>query len=1510
MVYAESEVLYRVIGICREFTEESYMPVLRVAKQMRNTLSSMLIMVMVAACGGSGPAGAPVAGSPNTGGGSNTTPINDNVITLSWEDGSTENTVEDIMPRTLNITLKDNTGTAVVNEIVEVTTSLGTLFPSSGRVATNATGVASIQIDVTGAENGEAGAINVIQTDQGNGASVSARLTISAISSATSEEDANVLSLAWVDGSASNIISDTSSRTLQITLTDSQGSPLDGELLTVVTTLGLLSPSSGSIATNSAGVASIDIDISGAENNEAGVLFVTHTDTVSQQQVEKNLTITASVTGSGASNAISVALADNNFEVVDTSPENVTVNLKDSAGNNLANQVVTVSTTLGSLSPSSGVVTTDANGNAVVQLDVSGAEDKEGGTLVARHTDSTGDTVSANVNFSASITQAGDANVLAITLGDTDFTIVDTSPEIITINLKDSQGNNLQNQILSISSTLGVLSPASGNVTTDASGNAVVQLDVSGADMGEAGTIVASHTNTIGDTVTKSVNFNASITLANDTNVMTIALGDANFTIVDTAPENVIVNLKDSAGNNLANEVISMTTTLGKLSPTSGVVTTDANGNAVVQLDVTGAEDGEGGTLVASHTNGSGDTVTKSTNFNASITLANDANVMTIALGDANFTIVDTAPENVTVKLKDSAGNNLVNEVITITTTLGSLSPTSGVVTTDASGNAVVQLDVSGAEDAEGGTLIASHTNDNGDTVTKRVNFTASITPQNTTSGYRLESAFFATSILDESAIGAADALGDQTGTLAALVAARTSEEGATVNAVQNSIYAVRLTNAGGDTVEGAIINVATSVGSLTPASGRVLTNTNGIAYVTLQAGASDPGAAGTVTATVSDASIANNFAIGSVTLEIGYYNTTTNAFSSGIIGVNSLTDGSVSLSPAGTASLQVGVVDENGALFTTPLTINFTSSCAGSNQAAIDTGVTTVNGIATATYEATGCATTDSLSASVQELADVTASGALTVADASANSIRFVSATPTNVALQGTGGTGRQEFSTLVFEVIDEAGQPKESEPVSVKLSTVIGGVNLTGDLDDDGDLDNSATDERLYTNANGRVSVIVNAGTVPTPVRVEASITVAGNTISSVSDNLIISTGLPDSNSFSLSAAILTPAGYEYDGFESQLTLRAADAFNNPVPDGTTINFGTEYGRVVDTCTTIAGNCTVTWNSQSPRSPDDTSATGIVLNLLNSSCDSDSNGTADVDSQGATIAATPCPVLSVANTDVGNVTGSNFTSVLFDLAGDPDYPGQVFGGRSTILAYAIGEESFVDANGNGVFDSGEAFTDLGEPFVDHNEDGVFGNPNTTGACVSTANVGTYNCANWQEGGEEEEFVDFNSDGQYTPANGIYNGSLCSNAAELAGDCEKVLVYVSDTLTLNVGGSTPFIGIYDTSNVLQAGGDQHVDVSASGSTAIRRIIISDIFNGRLPAGTTVSATADNCKLVGLTDYEFVDTSVFGNHAVDFTLTEDTSTDASFGVVTITVTTPDRAGGVVATTSFNCQDND
>ncbi|MFW8341613.1 hypothetical protein ACOICY_29205, partial [Klebsiella pneumoniae] len=68
----------------------------------------------------------------------------------------------------------------------------------------------------------------------------------------------------------------------------------------------------------------------------------------------------------------------------------------------------------------------------------------------------------------------------------------------------------------------------------------------------------------------------------------------------------------------------------------------------------------------------------------------------------------------------------------------------------------------------------------------------------------------------------------------------------------------------------------------------------------------------------------------------------------------------------------------------------------------------------------------------------------------------------------------------------------------------------------------------------------------------------------ISSQSSVLVISTGKPDQDSFSLSAETLNAEGWDVDGTAVKVTARLADAFNNPVPDGTAVYFTTEGGAI----------------------------------------------------------------------------------------------------------------------------------------------------------------------------------------------------------------------------------------------------------------------------------------------------------------------------------------------------------
>ena len=78
-------------------------------------------------------------------------------------------------------------------------------------------------------------------------------------------------------------------------------------------------------------------------------------------------------------------------------------------------------------------------------------------------------------------------------------------------------------------------------------------------------------------------------------------------------------------------------------------------------------------------------------------------------------------------------------------------------------------------------------------------------------------------------------------------------------------------------------------------------------------------------------------------------------------------------------------------------------------------------------------------------------------------------------------------------------------------------------------------------------------------------------------------------------------------------KFNIRAADRFNNPIPDGTQISFVTDGGAIVGSCAISGGTCSSTWVSQDPRPSD-----GLV-NILarttgeESFTDTNSNGKYD---------------------------------------------------------------------------------------------------------------------------------------------------------------------------------------------------------------------------------------------------------------------------------------------------------
>src|SRR6266513_1981085 len=537
-----------------------------------------------------------------------------------------------------------------------------------------------------------------------------------------------------------------------------------------------------------------------------------------------------------------------------------------------------------------------------------------------------------------------------------------------------------------------------------------------------------------------------------------------------------------------------------------------------------------------------------------------------------------------------------------------------------------------------------------------------------------------------------------------------------------------------------------TNLAALVPPSGTALTDATGTATVGLNPASLNAAGAATLTATTQ---------VPATTGSLGFSVTPPNVtLSTPVFGTNPL-------SAFGTTSVSVTVLS-NGVPVTSPQTVSFSSACAGSGKASLSASVLTgAGGVATASYRDIGCGGTDTVTAAVSGVTPTSA--ILTISIPAAGSIQFVSATPKNITLKGTGGAGLQESSQVIFKVVDTGGNPIGGQSVSFTLSTNVGGITFANGL---------TTSTAISDGTTVQAVVTVNSGTISTPVRVLATtVTSTGVTLSTQSDQLTVTTGIPDQDRFSISATILNIEGWNLDGITTILTARLSDHFSNPVPDGTSVTFVAEGGQMGSTCSTITGACSATMTSAAFR----------PLN-----------------------------------------------------------------GRVTVLAYAVGEESFSDVDGDGladllneVIDANGVSTDMPEAFLDNNENGI--RDTIAGSSVL------------------ELPIDFNNNGVYDVADGKYNGTLCNeppSGTSSAGTCSAARsIHVRRNFPIVFSGSDPVFQFTDAARGPIAAVDVRLPACVDGtpysppvSTVL--VTITDINGNIMPQGTTVTFSTTNGTIV------------------------------------------------------------
>ncbi|MCF4009044.1 hypothetical protein [Rheinheimera sp. UJ63] len=1382
------------------------------------------------------------------------------LMTLNLVDaaGAATRQVSRAAPGRVQVTLTQN-GTPVADQLVSfsLSSAVGVISPASGTARTDVNGVAEVSLlagQVAG--SGQVNAEVVI-----NGESLLALPFIFDSLGDDTVVSALTLSLLDAAGAAVRDVAYATPRKLEALVTEN-GTPVAFRLVTFsVEGAGEINPTTGRAMTDANGIARVDL-LAGFVAS-AGEAQARYTNSEGAEIVSDTFTFTSAgdtpVPGTSPDFAISLTLTNSAgapiTEISQATPGVVQATVVDKDGQPVVNKVVSFSSTLGRIQPAFGTALTDSNGVAQVRLTAGTVEGA--GTLTARYQG-----VEETISFSTLGNEVLSQYLLTLTM-------LDGAGNPTRNVSKDNQGNlratltfdgiPLENQLITfeLANNVGEIIPSVGTARTDSNGVAQITL-FAGAVPG-AGLVTATYQAADEQVLSLPYVFESNGDQSAETSITAELVEASTDTVVrdvDFAnPRRVKVTLTQG-GVAAAFKLITVESRfVGVINPSSGRAMTDATG--VAYLDLLAGNTAGAGEIVARFETTGGVTITSDafTFTSAGDTpLPGDSPDFTVELrlvssvsGTDTSEISAANGGQVIATVRDKDANPVVNKVVSFSSSLGSLRPSTGTALTNALGEARISLVAGTAEGA--GTVTAQY-----EAVTSSIGFYTrgdEVDPNqvNATVNFRLLTSCpsdFRTNRDPNNCI-----------------------ETTSISAEQPGILYIEVLREGASTpLAQTLVSATTTLGSISPRTGTAITDANGIALLDLVAGR-DVGA-GEVSVTALATTRTKAFEIGAVDVDI--------VVSSSLAVGDTLAAGSTTL-------ISVDI-SRNGQPYIPPLGVEFTSGCVQAGLAVMDQSVTSIGGVARSTYRASGCVGGDLITATVITGGN-TVSGTVVVdvSEAAIGSLEFLDVSAPIIALKGTGGANRTETSIVRFRLIDENGSPVAGRQVDFTLATALGGLELA--------------QANGFTNGDGIVQTVVRSGIVPTPTRViarsEQTVTSGTVVVTAPSDVLTVSTGLADQNSFSVARSAFNVHALDFDGNEVDLTVSLADHFNNPVPDGTAVNFITEGGSVESSCTTTNGRCAVKWRSQNPRP----FTTGFA-NTIVAKCDG----------------GKPCPLGIVRN-----------DTVTFD---------QPLGGRATILAYSIGEESFADLNGNGRFDTGEyvAAYDLTEAYIDNNEDGQF----RGGSCDDTANP----CSPaTPEGDQFEEFIDFNNDTLFNAANGQYNGLLCRQEDADAGLCTRQLVnvfqnqeivmsgaeaffrlttYAADCSVINGVTATPVRVNSDplSPEVLEVQSDptsrklcevSAIDLSSGAAPSVSlRLFISDIYNNPMPLGTTVALSADNGVFVGADSYTFPNTTSRVPVSISFGLTREPATgnEKLDGFLTISVTSP---SGLVSSLSVPVRDD-
>ena len=1076
----------------------------------------------------------------------------------------------------------------------------------------------------------------------------------------------------------------------------------------------------------------------------------------------------------------------------------------------------------------------------------------------------------------------------------------------VTATVRDPLGTLVPNTVVTFatSAALATMIPASGTALTDAFG--VASIQIIGASPTAAGATTISATATVGGAAL-AVNAGFGV-LATSTGAtgMSISLTerDTGATTSEISTVNwgtVTVTLRDTSGAVVPNTVVTFAPvgTLVAMIPPTGTALTNAAGAASIRINAANSTTAGASTISASASVG-GASLTATIGFSVKPTnITGTTGTISLVSSDGlsistGGTGTDTSSKSLPTKIqavdilgvaaivRDESGKPVPNTLVTfsVSPALMKMYPALGTAVTDSFGVASIQISGATTSSAGAGAITASATV-SGSLISG--SWTMNVTPTQPA----------------------------PTGTITVrLTNPATGVEVTDISSGKPARVTATVKNGNGIAVPNTVVTFATAatLAAMTPSSGTALTDALGQASI--QIDPSSPLAAGATTITAT-ATLDGGLVVGSASFSV-------TPTSVGVPGVTvSLIDPGTgnavsSISPGSPAKVKATIRNASGTGVPNTVVTFSTTATLATMTPTTGTALTDASGVATIQIDA----------------ASLTAAGATTItalasvdgSNVSGSTGFSVSAANAGLANMTLGTNPLSSYATTSVSV-SVTGVPT-STPVTINFSSICasaGRATLPASVQS---VNGTAT--ATYTDKGCAGSDTITASVAG--LAVTKTITLQVSSPAAASLQFVSATP---------STIVLKGTGGAGLVESSLVKFRVVDSNNVPVASGVNVTFDltTRAGGIlldglstaVTKLTDVNGEATI--SVQSGTTP---TAVWVNASLSATSVFSQSNqlristgrpaqdrfslSVTSHNIEGYATNGVTASVAVIASDRLGNpvpdgtainfiaeggqivpscATASGTCSVTFTSANprptsDSEPAGIVTKGRVSVVAYALGEESFIDANGNNKYDSGEAFNDLGAVFIDSNENGV-----------------------WDAG---EQSISFSSSNSSSCGVGI---STSPYAPSKAGTCDGTWgpAHVRQSDVIALSGSTGYVKkTRPTSAFVPGTDDPGMTFPMGGSTVCNKVFTFYAFDQNrnpLPIGTKLSSnlgvvtiipdTVQDSNLAGGTIHQLV---VSKSVAADGTCLALSPTGSLFGPLTFT--TPNK---VISIADFTLTDN-